>query len=345
MLSRCCRAERRGGGGAPAPVRGRSLRHGDGQHARRPRQRRRRAGCLRREEGEEEVRVGEGGCSDGRYGEQTADDLFDAPLNGLFAEGETTGNRASFGEGVLEERVFTRRTEAGRLLSRRPSRRGDALRAQPDTYGALLQAIVTLSDRCSFRPTRPSTRRTLSRRHPSLDSPVAGETACLAWTIRCRSSPLSSVRSPAAWRHGSGRRGAVGLGQGRPVPRGKCPRRARGRRVRRQRCEGGRDRPRHGGARGKRREGEGRRAGHGDGRDVRAREHQVRRHELPPAAVQRRLRARPARLALDDVRRADPDQGRADLPRGERFQLPGGLLHPGPPGRQGDGHYHSRAPC
>lgn len=68
-------------------------------------------------------------------------------LNWLFAEGGTAANLTALGEGLSEEFVFTDRTEAGRLLSRQASLYGDTLRAQPGTEGALLQAIVTTSER------------------------------------------------------------------------------------------------------------------------------------------------------------------------------------------------------
>ena len=68
-------------------------------------------------------------------------------LNWLFAEGGTAANLTSLGDGLSDEFVFTDRTEARRLLSRQASLYGAAARAQPGTEGALLQSIVTTSER------------------------------------------------------------------------------------------------------------------------------------------------------------------------------------------------------
>ena len=68
-------------------------------------------------------------------------------LNWLFAEGGTAANLTALGNNLSEEFVFTDRTEAMRLLSRQGSLYGDAVRAQPGTEGALLQSIVTTSER------------------------------------------------------------------------------------------------------------------------------------------------------------------------------------------------------
>lgn len=75
-------------------------------------------------------------------------------LNWLFAEGGALANLTRAGDALSEDFVFTDRDEAKQLQARSALYRTGKLQARPGTEGALLQAIITTSER-EQRPLEP----------------------------------------------------------------------------------------------------------------------------------------------------------------------------------------------